>query len=38
VDEGLLDKVYSNSELDEANAARVKEALRQFRDLPKYHS
>ena len=38
VDEGLLEKVYSNSELKEPNAAKVKAALLQFKDLPKYRS
>jgi hypothetical protein len=38
VDEGLLEKVYSNSELKEPNAAKVKAALLRFKDLPKYRS
>ncbi|MGY6214349.1 hypothetical protein ACW73L_04225 [Methylolobus aquaticus] len=38
VEEGLLDKVYGNTDLDEPNAAKVKAALMQFKDLPKYRA
>ncbi len=38
VEEGLLDKVYGNSDLDEPNTAKVKAALMQFKDLTKYRA
>lgn len=38
VAEGLLDKVYSNAELDAANTEKVRVALAQFRTLTKYHA
>ena len=36
VEEGLLDKVYKNSELDDATSAKVKDALAKFREMEKY--
>ncbi|QFY41343.1 hypothetical protein F6R98_00835 [Candidatus Methylospira mobilis] len=38
VAEGLLDKIYKNSELGDANALKVKAALEQFRQLEKYRA
>jgi hypothetical protein len=38
VAEGLLKKVYKNSELTEAVSPQVKEALEQFKKLPQYHA
>jgi hypothetical protein len=38
VAEGLLDKIYKNSELGDANAVKVKAALEQFRQLEKYRA
>lgn len=38
VAEGLLDKVYKNSELDDANAAKVKNALEALKSLQKYQA
>lgn len=38
VAEGLLDKVYSNRELDAVASAKVKAALKQFRSLAKYRA
>jgi len=37
VAEGLLKKVYKNSELTEAVSPHVKDALEQFKKLPQYH-
>jgi hypothetical protein len=37
VAEGLLKKVYKNSELTEAVSPKVKEAIEQFKQLPQYH-
>ncbi|MEE2766935.1 MAG: hypothetical protein VX679_05255 [Pseudomonadota bacterium] len=36
VEEGLLDKVYRNNELDEEASAAVKAALGSFKELEKY--
>lgn len=36
VTEGLLDKVYKPNELDDTATRKTKEALEQFRALPKY--
>lgn len=36
VEEGLLDKVYKNNELDEATNAKIQAALQQLRTLDKY--
>ncbi|WP_445372538.1 hypothetical protein ACH518_08175 [Methylomonas sp. HW2-6] len=36
VEEGLLDKVYKNNELDEAANAKIQAALQQLRTLDKY--
>ena len=38
VEEGLLDKVYKNSELDDAASAKVKDALAKFREMEKYQA
>jgi len=38
VAEGLLKKIYKNSELTEAVSPQVKEALEQFKKLPQYHA
>lgn len=38
VNEGLLDKVYKPSELDDAGAAKAKDALEKFRALHKYQA
>lgn len=38
VAEGLLKKVYKNSELTEAVSPKVKDALEKFRTLEKYHA
>lgn len=38
VTEGLLDRVYKPNELDEAASQRTREALDQFRNLPKYQA
>ncbi|WP_045224613.1 hypothetical protein [Methyloterricola oryzae] len=38
VAEGLLKKVYKNSELTEAVSPKVKEALEKLRNLEKYHA
>ena len=38
VEEGLLDKVYKNTELDDAASAKVKDALAKFKDLKKYQA
>lgn len=38
VEEGLLDKVYKNTELDDAASAKVKEALAKFKGLKKYQA
>lgn len=38
VSEGLLDKVYSAGELDDATAEKIKSALLQFRTLEKYRA
>jgi hypothetical protein len=38
VAEGLLDRVYKNSELNEEIAHKVKEALERFKELPKYQA
>ena len=37
VQEGLLDRVYKNNELDETISEKVKEALERFKSLTKYH-
>lgn len=37
VEEGLLDKVYKNNELDEATLAKIQEALEKLKAMPKYH-
>jgi len=36
VEEGLLDKVYKNNELDEATNAKIQAALQQLRTMDKY--
>lgn len=36
VEEGLLDKVYKNNELDEATNAKIQAALQQLRTMEKY--
>jgi hypothetical protein len=36
VTEGLLDRVYKPSELDDAANRKTREALEQFKSLPKY--
>lgn len=38
VSEGLLGKVYKNSELTDAINGKVKEAIEEFKKLEKYHS
>jgi hypothetical protein len=38
VAEGLLDKIYKNSELSDANAVKVKAALEQLRQIEKYRA
>ncbi|HWP00591.1 MAG TPA: hypothetical protein VNL74_08210 [Methylococcus sp.] len=38
VAEGLLDRVYRNSELSDEIAHKVKEALERFKELPKYQA
>lgn len=38
VAEGLLNKIYKNSELNESANAKVKEALDKFKKLEKYHA
>ncbi len=38
VKEGLLNKVYKNSELTEAVNAKVKEAMEKFKKLDRYHA
>jgi len=38
VAEGLLDKIYKNSELSDANAAKVKAALGQLGQIEKYRA
>ena len=38
VEEGLLDKVYKNTELDDAASAKVKDALAKFREIEKYQA
>lgn len=38
VAEGLLDRVYKNSELNDEIAHKVKEALERFKELPKYQA
>ncbi len=38
VKEGLLNKVYKNSELTEAVNSKVKEAMEQFKKLERYHA
>lgn len=38
VAEGLLDRVYKNSELSDEVAHKVKEALDRFKELPKYQT
>jgi hypothetical protein len=37
VEEGLLDKVYKNNELDEAATAKIQAALQQLKALDKYN-
>lgn len=36
VEEGLLEKVYKNNELDSATTAKIQAALQQLKALPKY--
>lgn len=36
VEEGLLEKVYKNNELDEATGAKIQAALQQLRTMDKY--
>lgn len=36
VEEGLLDKVYKNNELNEANTRKIHDALQQLKALEKY--
>jgi hypothetical protein len=36
VSEGLLDRIYKNSELDRKNRTRIREALERLRAMPKY--
>jgi hypothetical protein len=38
VAEGLLDKIYKNSELNDANVAKVKTALEQLGQIEKYRA
>ncbi len=38
VKEGILNKIYKNSELTESVNSKVKEALEQFKKLEKYHA
>ena len=38
VAEGLLDRVYKSSELNDEIAHKVKEALERFKELPKYQA
>jgi hypothetical protein len=36
VSEGLLDRIYKNSELDRKNRTRIREALERLKAMPKY--
>jgi hypothetical protein len=36
VEEGLLDKIYKNNELDSATNAKISDALQQLKTLEKY--
>lgn len=38
VEEGLLDKVYKNSELDDATSAKVKNAIEALKNMEKYQA
>ena len=38
VAEGLLDKVYTNNELDTATEAKIKSAIAQLESMPKYQA
>ncbi len=37
VEEGLLDRIYKNNELDGVSSTKVKKALDEFKKLKKYH-
>ncbi|MGH8553943.1 MAG: hypothetical protein ACRERS_11670, partial [Methylococcales bacterium] len=38
VTEGLLDRVYTNSELDDKTFKKTKTALDKFKEIKKYHA